>query len=52
MTSVHLFPLSIVNEVLARLDLIKDCEVRVGLKTDTWIKVLCLGKVHEQQVST
>ena len=32
------------------LDLLKDCEVRAGLKSDTWIKVLRTGKVREQQV--
>jgi len=32
------------------LVLLKDCEVRAGLKTDTWIKVLRAGKVREQQV--
>lgn len=30
--------------------LLKDCEVRAGLKSDTWIKVLHAGKVREQQV--
>ncbi|CAF2012824.1 unnamed protein product [Rotaria magnacalcarata] len=29
--------------------LLKDCEVRAGLKTDTWLKVLRSGKVREQQ---
>ncbi|CAF1093353.1 unnamed protein product [Rotaria sordida] len=29
--------------------LLKDCEVRAGFKTDTWLKVLRLGKVREQQ---
>jgi hypothetical protein len=32
------------------IDLLKDCEVRAGLKTDAWIKVLRIGKVREQQV--
>jgi hypothetical protein len=32
------------------IDLLKDCEVRAGLKTDTWLKVLRSGKVREQQV--
>jgi hypothetical protein len=32
------------------IDLLKDCEVRAGFKTDAWIKVLCAGKVREQQV--
>ena len=32
------------------IDLLKDCEVRAGLKSDTWIKVLRAGKVREQQV--
>jgi hypothetical protein len=32
------------------IDLLKDCEVRAGLKSDTWIKVLRTGKVREQQV--
>ncbi|CAF1232130.1 unnamed protein product [Rotaria sp. Silwood1] len=29
--------------------LLKDCEVRAGFKTDTWVKVLRLGKVREQK---
>jgi hypothetical protein len=32
------------------IDLLKDCEVRPGLRSDTWIKVLRAGKVREQQV--
>jgi hypothetical protein len=32
------------------IDLLKDCEVRAGLKSDTWLKVLRSGKVREQQV--
>ena len=39
-------------QIHARLlsDLLKDCEVRSGLKTDTWLKVLRSGTVKEQQV--
>jgi hypothetical protein len=33
------------------IDLLKDCEVRAGFKSDTWIKVLRAGKVREQQVN-
>jgi hypothetical protein len=36
--------------ILYLIDLLKDCEVRAGLKTDAWIKVLRAGKVREQQV--
>jgi hypothetical protein len=36
--------------ILYLIDLLKDCEVRAGLKSDTWIKVLRTGKVREQQV--
>jgi len=43
-----IFLLLLLNYVF--IDLLKDCEVRAGLKSDTWIKVLRTGKVREQQV--
>ena len=32
------------------VDLLKDCEVRAGLKTDLWLKMVRAGKVREHQV--
>lgn len=46
------FSLILLIRIHARLlpDLLKDCEVRSGFKTDTWIKALRSGTVKEQQV--